>query len=859
MPARDTKRPTPMMQQYLSIKAQHPENLLFYRMGDFYELFYDDAKRAAELLDITLTARGQSGGEPIPMCGVPYHSADAYLKTLLQLGESVAICEQIGDPATTKGPVEREVQRIVTPGTLTDDNLLQPGTDSLLVALCENHPSAADAGWSLAWLSLSRAEFGVMLIADESELGAELARLAPAEILLPQGDTLPLDQYDNRIRDIERLSFDLDLARERLCHHFGVANLDGLGLRDAPHLCAAAAAALEYARASQCQSLDHIDRLQRTHTSDRLILDAHTQRNLELDRRLDGSAEHTLFALLSHCATPMGARLLRQWLLAPLAAQAQALERQQAIGVLLGGAIDSQLRPCLRRIGDLERCVARLALGNASPRDLARVRDALGTLPELRQVLAAAEQRLLANLTTDLVDLPELAAQLQHALIDEPPAIARDGGMLRSGYDAELDRLRALNDDSATWLQELEQRERERTGITTLKVGYNRVHGYFIETSKAQATGVPADYVRRQTLKNAERFITPELKSFEDEALGARAAALTREKALFAELLDAAQAQQQALRSIATACATLDVLCTLAERARTLEWSPPQLSAEPGLEIEQGWHPVVRAALNSAFVPNDVCLEPGRSMLIVTGPNMGGKSTFMRQTALITLLAYTGSYVPARSARIGPVDRIFTRIGAADDLASGQSTFMVEMSESANILRHASAQSLVLLDEIGRGTSTFDGLALAWAIAEHLAQIKAQTLFATHYFELTNLPTQHRNVANVHLAATEHRSEIVFLHSVRDGPASQSYGIEVARLAGVPRAVLLRAREHLRVLEQGAVNADPQQPDLFAPNGAAPAPASEHPAITRLNDLTADELTPRAALELIYELQELLE
>ncbi|MEQ8857869.1 MAG: DNA mismatch repair protein MutS [Pseudomonadales bacterium] len=853
-----------MMQQYLRIKAAHPDELLFYRMGDFYELFFDDARRAADLLDITLTARGQSAGEPIPMAGVPYHAADGYLARLVKLGVSVAICEQIGDPATSKGPVERQVQRIVTPGTLTEESLQDSARDSLLVGI---NPDGE--GYAIAALNLGRGELAVAQLADGAALRDELARLGPSEILVPGPLAVlagvPAGQRAP-VRERDALAFDGELGLERLCRHFGTHDLAGFGVDGRSPVVGAAAAALDYAKLSQCQELEFIDRIIPLGETAVITLDAHSRRNLEIDRRLDGADDATLFALLDSCRTPMGSRLLRRWLNAPSREQPRVVARQNAVAALLDGPDLDALRDELDAVGDLERVVTRLALGRASPRDLARLRAALQHFPAITPLLAPAADALGAATAARLQDLadalPAFAEQrelLERALVDGPPVTVRDGGVIAARFDARLDELRNLTDNASEWLAELERRERERTGIGTLKVGYNRVHGYYIETSRAGGNAVPAEYVRRQTLKNAERYITPELKAFEDEALTAQARSLKLERQLYDELCADLATAATALRDAAAAAAELDVLACLAERARRLGFCRPLLTTTPGIEIQQGWHPVVKQASTDAFVPNDLILHDGRRMLIVTGPNMGGKSTYMRQAALITLLAYTGSFVPAAAARIGPIDRIFTRIGASDDLAGGRSTFMVEMTETANILHNATAQSLVLLDEIGRGTSTYDGLALAWATAVYLArQRRAFTLFATHYFELTSLAEELPATANVHLAATEHRGGIVFLHSVKPGAASQSYGVQVARLAGVPAPVLAAAQDKLEALERDS-GGDERQPDLFhaaaRSNGNEAMSYADRACLERLRSIDPDSLTPREALALLYELK----
>jgi DNA mismatch repair protein MutS len=851
----DNNSHTPMMQQYLRIKAEHPDVLLFYRMGDFYELFFDDARRAAALLDITLTRRGQSNGEPIPMCGVPYHSVNTYLARLVRRGESVAICEQIGDPALSKGPVERRVERIVTPGTLTEEALLDATGDSVLAGAVK----AVD-GFGLAWLNLASGRFCVAEPTTESQLLTELERLQPSELLVTDDDGVKVLEARFHCRRRDALSFDRDLGRVALTRHFGTRDLAGFGCDGLGAALGAAAAVLDYAKATHRQALQFLDGITLVRSGEHIELDPHSRRNLEIDQRLDGSRTQTLYGVMNRTCTAMGARLLRDWLNAPSRDRERVLARQGAVAELMAGYVDEGLQPVLRRVGDLERVLTRVALRSASPRDLTRLREALQALPEAGCALAEARQPYLHALTAGFADFGPLHAELCAALVDEPPAALRDGGALRTGYDAELDRLRSLTADAAGWLAELERSERARTGIASLKVGYNRIHGYYIETSRNAADHIPPNYIRRQTLKNAERYVTPELKAFEDDALSSQTRALARERALFDGLLTQIAEQHTPLRAVARRAAELDVLCCFAERARTLRLCAPELTDQTGILISGGRHPVVEQVLSGPFIPNDLELDDRRRMLVVTGPNMGGKSTYMRQIALIVLLAHTGSFVPATAARIGPVDRIFTRIGASDDLTGGRSTFMVEMSETANILHNATASSLVLLDEIGRGTSTYDGLALAWAVAEHLAtQIRAYTLFATHYFELTRLAEQVPGVANVHLAAREHRGEIVFLHSVHEGAASQSYGIQVARLAGVSDAVLRNARQRLSTLEQRAAEQDRQR-DLFrAPAPAepsAPLPPLLGALAERLALLEPDQLSPRAALELLYELRD---
>lgn len=848
---------TPMIRQYLGIKADYPDMLVFYRMGDFYELFFEDARRAAELLDITLTQRGESGGQAIPMAGVPYHAADQYLARLIRRGESVAICEQLEPPGKNKGPVRREVVRVVTPGTVTDEALLDAREANRLVAVAADRAG----GFGLAALEMGRGDFSVMRLADDEALTAELARLEPAEVLVPEDADNAASRHP-LARARSPWLFDAVSARRRLLDHFRVANLRGFGCDDAEAAVAAAGALLEYLQATQRSALPHITGLRTDIRDDALLLDAATRRNLEIERSVSGRDEHTLVGVLDRCATAMGSRCLRRWAGRPPRDHDILRGRYQAIRALNSDGGSRNLRESLTGIADVERILTRLALRTARPRDLHGLRTALARLPGLCEQLADTPSNLLAEQAGRLGPFPAMQAQLDGALVDEPPIWLRDGGVLRAGYDEELDRLRGIADNADSFLRELEVNERARTGVDTLKVGYNRVHGYFIELGKTHAARVPDDYTRRQTLKAVERYITPELKRFEDEVLSARERALTREKALYAELLDDLAGHLEVLRALADALAELDVLANLAERSVALGLTEPTLVNEPGLTLRGGRHPVVEQVLAEPFVANDLGLSDATRMLLITGPNMGGKSTFMRQTALIVLMAHIGSFVPADSAEIGPIDRIFTRIGAGDDLASGQSTFMVEMAETAHILHHATANSLVLLDEIGRGTSTYDGLALARATAERLARHnRALTLFATHYFELTALAQALPGAENIHFDASEYATEqgesLVFLHTARPGPASRSFGLQVAALAGVPQPVLAAARTYLAELE----------------NGPAPAPA---PAATpqiplfnedrlgdrlrqQLADLDPDELTPREALALIYRLRGMLE
>ncbi|HEY9032916.1 MAG TPA: DNA mismatch repair protein MutS [Pseudomonadales bacterium] len=849
---------TPMMQQYLRIKAQHPHQLVFYRMGDFYELFYDDAKKAAALLDITLTARGKSGGEPIPMAGIPYHSADAYLARLVKAGESVAICEQIGDPATSKGPVERQVVRIVTPGTLSDEALLEDRKDNLLVAVCSD-----GRRFGFAVMDMAAGRFGVFEVDDATTAESELHRLQPAELLIDEYSTGDfLSAWPQGLRRRPSFEFEQDTARRLLNLQFATQDLTGFGCEQLTLALGAAGCLLAYARETQRGELPHIGRLQHESRQHSVRMDAATRRNLELDSNLSGGENNTLYSVINRCATAMGARLLRRWLNQPLTQKAAIEQRHLSVASLSDSYVNEDCHRLLKNVGDMERILGRVALRSARPRDLSRLAQSLAVLPDLQQLMQACETPLLQELMTDIASFPDISTLLQQAIIDNPPMVIRDGGVIAEGFDAELDELRAISQNAGDFLIRLEEQEKQKTGIATLKVGYNRVHGYFIEISKGQADKAPIEYQRRQTLKNAERFITPELKTFEDKALSAKSRALAREKALYDELLETLNRSLLPLQASAQALATLDVLCNFSRAAERLNLCQPVMLENSVLDIRQGRHPVVESVLETPFIANDVCLDEQRRTLIITGPNMGGKSTYMRQTALIVLLAHVGSFVPAQSASIGLVDQIFTRIGSADDLAGGRSTFMVEMSETANILNNASERSLVLMDEVGRGTSTFDGLALAYAAAVELAsRIRALTLFATHYFELTALPESYPLAANVHLSATEYQDSIVFLHHVNNGPASQSYGIQVAKLAGIPARVLHLARNKLQELENTSVAkpasdnkmpAQPMQAALFV--DAPPSPVEE-----ALRNLDTDDLSPRQALDMLYRLQALLQ
>jgi DNA mismatch repair protein MutS len=852
---------TPMMQQYLRIKAEHPDILLFYRMGDFYELFYEDARRAAPLLDITLTARGQSAGEPIPMAGVPFHAVDGYLAKLVRRGESVAICEQLAEVPGAKGPIERQVVRIVTPGTVTDAALLSERRDTLVAAVARDGER-----FGLAWLDLSAGRFTVLEGAGSSALQGELERLKPAELLMPEGSAgAAPERPGTTVRQRAPWHFEFATAARLLTDQLGTLDLKGFGADELPLAIRAAGALLQYVRDTQRSALPHIRALSVEERGDALILDAASRRNLELDASLTGHEDATLLAVIDSCATAMGSRQLRRWLNRPLRHQGTLRARYQGLATLIDQRRYQGLRLQLKDLGDVERILARVALRSARPRDLTQLRASLAVLPGLHATLAQLDSPLLRELHARMHTHDDVLTLLAQAIAEEPATLVRDGDVIAPGYDAELDELREIATHTDEFLLKLEQRERERTGIGSLKLGYNRVQGFFIEVARRDAESVPADYLRRQTVKSAERFITPELKHFEDRVLGAREKSLMRERQLYEELLTQLIDRLGPLQHTASACAELDALAALAERAAALEWSAPELTAESRLVISGGRHPVVERFTSAPFVPNDLRLDGERRMLIITGPNMGGKSTYMRQVALITLLAHIGSYVPARHALIGPIDRIFTRIGAADDLAGGRSTFMVEMTEAANILHNASARSLILLDEIGRGTSTFDGLSLAWAMARDIAtRVRAFALFATHYFELTTLAAEVEGCANVHLDATEHGDGIVFLHAVKDGPANRSYGLQVAQLAGVPLAVIREARRFLEALEsqrdtqrlgaEASAGAQTELP-LFAP--AAPDARSAR-LLAALEGLEPDQLTPKAALDALYALKELL-
>ena len=901
---------TPLMRQYLALKAQQPDLLLLFRMGDFYEVFYDDARRASSLLEITLTQRGQSAGQPIPMAGIPVHALDGYLAKLIKLGEAVAIAEQIGDPKEAKGLVERQITRIVTPGTVVDDALLEQRRDNLLLAVAvggrghegtraRGHetaekprvaletsasPSSPDSALAcppalapscprlgLAWLDLGSGRIRLSEI-EASALPSEIARLAPAESLFPEDLNPPEGCEAGLVRHLAPWHFDADAGRRALTSQFAVRDLSGFGCDHLGPALGAAGALLQYVRDTQKAALPRLASLSLEQGEDSLHLDAATRRHLEIEEHPSGRREHTLVGILDRCLTPMGARLLRRWLARPLRDHVELRRRQDAIESVRNLALMEPLREALTPLGDVERMLGRLALGSARPRDLSGLRDALGACPAIAGIAEQGTPSALIEWAQALRGLDDTHALLLRAIVAEPPVIMRDGGAIAPGFDAELDELRALSAGADEYLVDLERREREATGISNLRVAYNKVHGFYLEVTRSHLDRVPPRWSRRQTLKGAERYITEELKTYEDKVLGSRERALMRERGLYEELIATLQTQLDTLRAAADALAHLDVVAALADGAERWNWVRPALCAERVLKIENGRHPVVEIVRREPFEPNDLDLHDDRRMLVITGPNMGGKSTYMRQNALIVLLAHIGSCVPASSARIGPIDRIFTRIGAGDDLARGQSTFMVEMSETARILHNAGEHSLVLMDEIGRGTSTYDGLAIARACAIELAERnRAYTLFATHYFELTELADECEGVANVHLDAVEHSHALVFLHAVKAGPANRSFGLQVAALAGLPGSVLKRAEAVLRGLEEGARGAAPMVgtgdlgPGTRESRAATAAPkpaqfdlfAAPSPALDALREIDPDTLTPRQALDLLYRLKSL--
>ena len=854
---------TPMMQQYLRLKAENPDILLFYRMGDFYELFYDDAKRASQLLDISLTKRGASAGEPIPMAGVPFHAVEGYLAKLVQLGESVAICEQVGDPATSKGPVERKVVRIVTPGTVTDEALLPERIDNLVAAIYQQ-----DEKFGYATLDMTSGRFQLCEPETLEAMQAELQRTSPKELLYPEDlQAMSLLEKSKGQRRRPIWEFELNTAKQQLNMQFGTKDLVGFGVENAKLGLCAAGCLIQYVKDTQRTALPHIRSLTFDRQDDSVILDAATRRNLEITHNLAGGTDNTLAEVLDKTATPMGSRMFKRWLHQPMRNNDILNQRLDAITEIKDNAYFAELHPSLKSIGDIERILARLALRSARPRDLARLRNAMQQLPELSSITQSFQHHHLQRLAKACLPMDEICSLLERAIKENPPVVIRDGGVLAEGYHAELDELRNLADGATEYLDKMEAEERERHGIDSLKVGYNNVHGFFIQVSRGQSHLVPPHYVRRQTLKNAERYIIPELKEHEDKVLNSKSKALALEKRLWEELFDLLMPHLERLQELAASLSQLDVLQNLAERADSLNYCRPILTDNAELHIDAGRHPVVEQVLDVPFIANPVELNAKRQMLIITGPNMGGKSTYMRQTALIALLAHIGSYVPAKAATIGSIDRIFTRIGAQDDLASGRSTFMVEMTETANILHNATKNSLVLMDEIGRGTSTYDGLSLAWASADWLAtKINAMTLFATHYFELTELPNQIDHLANVHLDAIEHGDSIAFMHAVQEGAASKSYGLAVASLAGVPKSVIKQAKAKLQQLEalghQKAEQGNSAQSTASMQTQTVEQQLSLIPEISEveqaLTQVNPDDMSPREALDALYRLKSLM-
>ena len=836
---------TPVIKQYLGFKSRFPDKLLFFRMGDFYELFFDDARKVSRLLDIALTTRGQSAGQPVPMAGVPYHAAENYLARLIRLGESVVICEQIGDPLTSKGPVERKVIRVLTPGTVTDEGMLDDKSDNLLVAIY-----TLDNKFGLSALDISSGRLINMELDQVSALLDELQRIKPAEILISEENTLKKDlEIRFRITPRPEWQFEFDAAETMIKKQLNVASLEGFGCEHLHAAIPATGCLLQYIRETQCVHLPHISSLRIESRDECIILDSISRKNLEIDTGISGNNDHCLFRVIDTTSTAMGGRMLRRWLHRPVRDRKTLRLRYAAVDALLTNRGFIEFHDSLRSICDIERILARIALKSAKPGDLVQLRNSLAIIPVLKSTLHKFDSPLLQQIDTNIDDLSGTCNLLQAALVESPPHTTRDGGVIARGYDEELDQLRELSENASDFLIKLEHKEQRRSGISGLKVGFNRVHGYYIEVSRLHSDRVPADYNRRQTLKSTERFITPELKNFEDKILSAREKSLAREKFLFDQLLEKLGEQLAALQRTGSAIAELDILVCFAERAVSLNLNPPELTDKPGISIRGGRHLVVEQIQSKPFIANDLELDTGKSLLIITGPNMGGKSTYMRQNALIVILAHTGCYVPAEQAILGPVDRIFTRIGAADDVAGGRSTFMVEMTETANILNNATSNSLVLVDEIGRGTGTMDGLALARACAEYLAMnIRCMCLFATHYFELTGLPNHIPNAANVHLDAVEHGDEIIFMHSVKQGPASQSYGLQVARLAGIPKPVTENARQHMSGQNVEDIPATNRTQDLFQ---------QASPLLDKLNDIDPDKLTPKQALELIYLLKKI--
>ena len=865
-PKAAAKKLTPMMQRYLEVKAEHPDSILLFRMGDFYELFYKDAEIAARVLNLTLTSRDKSSANPVPMAGFPYHALDGYLHKLIKAGYRASVCEQVEDPKEAKGLVRREVTRVVTPGTLTDEALLDPRQSNFLATL---FPSKETVG--LAWLELSTGRF-VSADLQPEHLDDELARLQPSECLVPEGALPAWLQETLEFADGMLLGerppwcFAADNCKQVLLKHFGTATLDGFDVDAASPGVIAAGALLEYVQDTQKSSLDHITRLEPYRRGTNLIIDEATRRSLELTQTLrDGRREGSLLAVIDETVSPMGARLLSDWLSNPLTVPEHINRRLDAVDELVPAAmLCRDLRDCLKQIYDLQRLTARIATGRASPRDLGFLARTLELLPKFKAKLAGRESGLLRDLETNLDLCADIRSDIESTLIDEPPLSFVEGGLIRAGCHGKLDELRDLARGGKEWIARYQAEEAERTGITNLKVGFNRVFGYYLEVTAAHADKVPEEYIRKQTLKNQERYITPQLKEHEDKVLKAEHQANLLEQELFSALRESIRAHVARLQETAEILAQVDVLTALAVLAISNDYCRPQLTDEPVLDVYDGRHPVLdRLQPTGQFVPNDVLLgTDGALVQLITGPNMAGKSTYIRQAALLTIMAQMGSFVPAREATIGIADRIFARVGASDELGRGQSTFMVEMTETARILNAASERSLVILDEIGRGTSTYDGISLAWAITEFLHDIiGCRTLFATHYHELTELSKTLSNAGNWNVSVLEDADEIVFLHKIVEGTADKSYGIHVARLAGVPIDVINRAGAILETLEadhvdeegrtkipQRSTNRRDRQLSLF---GGEP-----HPLLDSIRELDINTMTPLAALEKLQAMKE---
>lgn len=866
---------TPMMAQYQAIKEEHSDCILLFRLGDFYEMFGPDAEVASKVLEITLTSRDQGRSGKIPMCGVPYHAVGGYIAKLVAEGFKVAICEQVEDPKEAKGVVKREVIRIISPGTVIDKGLLTDGVNNYLVSLYQHNKA-----WGLAFIDVSTGEFALTQVEGEDAIGRvgeELCRLQPAEVIYPEvSDDQSAPEVCAVSEDIftgvkkplytgfRRYAYNFQRAEDVLKTHFKVGSVEGFGCAHLPEAVAAAGALLSYVEETQKRSLDHINKPRSYSLTSFMPLDPSTRRNLELVETIRGSKRQgTLLWVLDKTMTAMGGRTLRQWLESPLVEAAKINQRLQAVAELFQDPIRlEQLRSSLSGVYDLERLVARVSYGVVNARELLALAQSLSRLPVVKDKLRETKTGLLAELQTAIDPLEDITTLLETSLVDEPPISLREGGLIKSGYNEDLDKLREQSSHGRKWISSLQYRERERTGIKSLKVGFNKVFGYYLEVTNSNIDAVPKDYIRKQTLANAERFITPELKEWEAAVLGAQERIQDLEYQLFVQIREQVNAQVNRIQNTARAIGILDTLASLAQVARENRYVKPEVHEGFELYIKSGRHPVVEALEPSgSFVPNDCIMDHDQRLLLITGPNMAGKSTYLRQAALITLMAQIGSFVPAKEANIGVVDRIFTRVGAADDLATGQSTFMVEMNEVANILNHATSKSLIILDEVGRGTSTFDGLSIAWAISEYLVDpqiVAAKTLFATHYHELTQLCRTHKGMQNLSVAVRREQGKIIFLRKIISGAADRSYGIEVAKLAGLPKAVTQRAQQILAKLEQKGTGGesiasllggiDKDQLSLFK----EAEPLEPDPIRLELDQLQLDELTPKEALDKLY-------